>query len=147
MSTDHEDPRVVKHRQIIAAYEYAVRTTEMWGIDIIKTLFLLNAAGLAGVFTLVQVKEIPRESLPFFSFSIGIVLTVASLTFGRYMHSAAANGWLQGANSYAASFYDEDAKLPNTRTVECFEFAQTSAAYASAGACLWAGYTLYGLFG
>lgn len=147
MSTEYEDRRVAMHRQLLAAYDYSVRTTEMWGIEIIKTLFLLNAAGLAGVFTLAQVNGIVRGSLPFISFSVGIVLAVASLTFGRYMHSTAAKGWQDSADRYADSFDDEDAKLKNIRTVNCFEFAQTSSAYASAGACLWAGYTLYGLFG
>lgn len=140
-----EDRRVLIHRQLVAAHEYQLRATDTWGIEVLKTLFLLNAAGLAGVFTLAQTVT-PRASLPFVPFALGIALAVASLTFGRYMHSAGARGWKASAACYAKSFSDKDTELKNPREVGSWEFAQIICAYGSAICCLWAGYCLYKLF-
>lgn len=140
------DERILMHRQLLAAHDYSLRATETWGIEVVKTLFLLNAAGLAGVFALVQAEDIARKDLPFLSFSIGILFAVISLTFGRYMHAAAADGWQASADLYATTFNAKDAALKNLKQIECLEFAQIFSAYGSAACCLWAGYTLYGLF-
>lgn len=145
MPPPSEDRRVLVHRQLVDAHQYHLRATDVWGIEVLKTLFLLNAAGLAGVFTLAQT-SIPRQSLPFLPFSLGIILAVASLTFGRYMHSAGSDGWKETANNYAKSFDDQDTELTNKREVGCWEFAQTFCAYGSAASCLWAGYCMYKIF-
>ena len=130
-------------KMLIRAYETEFQATETWGLEVTKTLFLLNAAGLTGVFALVTTGSILRSELPFMLFALGIALAVISMALGRYMHSFAATGWLDSIEKFDVAPKVSLLTLPNLKTVNLLQVLSMICAYVSGAVCIWAGLKLY----
>ncbi|UYO92425.1 hypothetical protein [Pollutimonas sp. M17] len=128
------------------AYKTELQATETWGLEVVKTLFLLNSVGLTGVFALVATDHVMRPDLPFLQFSLGIVLAVISMTLGRYVHLTAQEGWWKSLEQFRIEAKLSLLKLSNLKIVNILQIFCVLCAYASGLLCIWAGVRLYLLF-
>ncbi|WP_020069056.1 hypothetical protein [Paraburkholderia caledonica] len=59
---------------------------DTWGIEVVKHLVIINAAGLAGTFTLYQVQGIERSFFPTVLFLTGLTSSFVSLMLSWHLH-------------------------------------------------------------
>lgn len=95
-----------RHAQLMHPYIYHLNAVDTWGLEVLKTLFLLGAAGIAGVFTLAQAGNvggtpISPADLPFLSFALATIAAVLSLLAGRFMHEAQSEAWRKTVNKFS----------------------------------------------
>lgn len=130
------------------AYRTEFQAMETWGIEVVKTLFLLSGAGLAGVFALAASSKWQDRlhDLPFLPFAIGILLSVVSMALGRYGHHIAQLGWQKNMRDFSIQPKKKHMQLPNFRFTHGVMKLAEAAAYCSAAACIYAGYSLYQQF-
>lgn len=118
---------------------------EMWGLEVVKTLFLINAAGLTGTFALASNEHHRVTAIMFAWFAVGIALSVLSMTLGRYMHDKAADGWLR-----ALDILQKTKKAPSENPFRSralfLQFASHLSGYSSAVCAVCGGFSLYGSF-
>jgi len=136
------------HALLSSPYNYHLNATDKWGLEVLKTLFLLSGAGLAGVFALVQQgpDAIPRDALPFLPFGIGIVTAVFSMILTRYMHDAASDAWFDTINRFADT-HDLDIHAPaKTWPIRVLNACAIACGIVSGASSIWAGVALYKLF-
>lgn len=135
-----------KWESLTQAYRVEFQATETWGIEVIKALFLLNGAGLTGVFALLANVSQDRSALPFGLFALGIIASVVSMVLGRYMHALAADGWLKHIENFRPTTNVKNDELPNLNIVQTLHCFSITTAFLSGGLCVWAGIKLYLFF-
>jgi len=141
------DPRVQHelYARLRQVYLIEFDAMERWGLETVKTLFLLNGVGLTGLFGLAAANrpEIELSHLPFAWFAVGIVLSVMSMVFARYAHNSASNGWHRRLEEFAALPRHSCLELGNRKSVSCLMGLARACGWLSGGCCLWAGWALY----
>lgn len=132
-------------------YVFHLNAVDVWGMEVLKTLFLLGAAGIAGVFTLAQIgkigdKPISPADLPFLSFAIATIAAVLSLLTGRFMHDAQTAAWFKTINEFAETGDMEIMGPADTCLSDCCQILTFVLGFVSAGASLYACWALYSTF-
>ena len=133
------------HARLREVYFLEFNAMEKWGLETIKTLFLLNGVGLTGLFGLAAASrpEINLKMLPFGWFAVGIILSVMSMVFARYGHDAASNGWHRRVEEFADLPRRSCLELGNRKSVARLMLLAHICGWTSGACCLWAGWELY----
>lgn len=140
-----------RYAQLMHPYVFHSNAVDTWGMEVLKTLFLLGAAGIAGVFTLAQIgnvggRPISPANLPFLSFAIATIAAVLSLLAGRFMHEAQTTAWAKTLNKFAETCDMEISGPDETCLSDVCQALTFVLGFISAGASLYACWTLYATF-
>ncbi|VVE49912.1 hypothetical protein [Pandoraea sputorum] len=106
----HEEAEVVEKRTLDALNEQSSRA-DMWGIEVLKHLVIINGAGLAGTFTLYQVQGLPHSFWPTLSFLIGLAAAFLSLTMGWAFHRRVIEHFISGLSQFIQGSAGENFRL------------------------------------
>ncbi|WOD18979.1 hypothetical protein [Paraburkholderia kirstenboschensis] len=94
-----EEVKAEVDRTVEALREQGARVDE-WALEVLKHLILMNAAGLAGTFTLYQVQGIERSFWPTVIFLAGLISAFLSLMLGWHLHRRMLFGTITGFLSF-----------------------------------------------
>lgn len=111
-----EEAQATVKRTLDVLSEQASRA-DMWGIEVLKHLVIINGAGLAGTFTLYQVQGIPRSFWPTFAFLIGLAAAFLSLTMGWVFHRRVIEHLISGLSQFIQGAVGENFGLIATAKV------------------------------
>lgn len=140
-----------RHAQLMQPYVFHTNAVDIWGMEVLKNLFLLGAAGVAGVCTLAQVgqvggRPVAPSDLPFLHFAIATITAVLALLAGRFMHEVQSDAWFKTVNKFARTSdmtIDGPEESCRTQFLHILTFAL---GIVSAGSSLLAGWSLYTTF-
>src|SRR5690606_34737494 len=82
-SGDAIDPRVLLYMDV---YREQAGRSDLWGLEALRNLTILNTAGLAGTITAYQTQTIERVSTPAILFITGIVTAFVAIAAGWLLH-------------------------------------------------------------
>ncbi|WP_238877134.1 hypothetical protein [Achromobacter xylosoxidans] len=102
--TTQAEPAFDQHALIfLEAYREQAGRADSWGLEALRNLILVNAAGIAGTITAYQINAISRAIAPAACFLLGLGLAFAAIALGWFMHRLVANEYQQNAARYKES--------------------------------------------
>lgn len=84
----------------LEVYREQVGRADGWGLEALRNLVLLNAAGIAGTITAYQIQAIPRAIAPAACYLLGLAGAFLAIALGWLLHRLAANRYLKNATQY-----------------------------------------------
>lgn len=81
-------------------YREQVGRSDTWGLEALRNLVLLNAAGIAGTITAYQIQAIPRAVTPAACFLLGIVGAFVAIAVGWLLHHLLSKKYERNAATY-----------------------------------------------
>lgn len=112
VSTDMESPKPTptpdEVKSQISLWQSVVleqgSRSDLWGLEALRNLVLLNAAGLAGAMTAFQVKAVTEHMFwPAAGFLFGIGMGCLSIALGWVLHRLAAQRYQSNGKAYVES--------------------------------------------
>lgn len=121
--------------------------SDLWGLEALRNLVLLNAAGLAGAMAAFQVKAVTDHMFwPSAGFLAGIGAGCLSIALGWVMHRIAANRYQTNGKKYVETRNLSVLFQLNTRLLFCINGASIAMGVASFGAFFLGAYRLLRAF-
>lgn len=87
----------------LETYREQVGRSDNWGLEALRNLVLVNAAGIAGTITAYQINAIPRAITPAACYLIGLGAAFGAIALGWLMHRLASNQYQRNAAKYKES--------------------------------------------
>ncbi|MGE4339422.1 MAG: hypothetical protein AB7E55_26145 [Pigmentiphaga sp.] len=98
------EPAFNQHALIfLETYREQAGRSDNWGLEALRNLVLVNAAGIAGTITAYQINAISRAIAPAACYLFGLGSAFAAIALGWFMHRLVANEYQRNAARYRAS--------------------------------------------
>lgn len=121
--------------------------TDLWGLEVLRNLVLLNAAGLAGAMAAFQVKGVAEQMFwPATGFLAGIGMGCLAIAIGWLLHRIAAARYQSNAKVFSESKNVDDLFAQNLCMLKGVNGVAIVAGLISFGAFFWGAYRLLKVF-
>lgn len=115
---------------------------DSWGIEALRSLLLLNTAGLAGAITAFQVSWIPRAITPSACYMVGILSGFIAILFGWLLHRTAAKRYQSNAKVFIQTKNTRDLFSVNERVLMGFHWTSILLGLGSLCGFMWGSFSL-----